>query len=152
MIIIPYSDKYNEETINLILNILEGEFGLHDIDRPDLYKISETYQGNRSNFWIAIENEKVIGTIALSNYGNNRGYLKRMYVHKDFRGKGVADELFSTVIKFARENNYKEIFLATIEDMVAANKFYVKKSFKRINSLPADIPVFGDTIFYKMTL
>jgi N-acetylglutamate synthase-like GNAT family acetyltransferase len=152
MRIIPYSDKYKKETIELILNILEGEFGSYDITRPDLYKISETYQKGKSNFWIAIEKEKVVGTIALSNYGNNRGYLKRMYVCKDFRGTGLANKLFSILINFAKGNAYQELFLGTVENMLAANKFYQKIGFKRITSLPKDIPSFGDTIFYKISL
>lgn len=152
MRIVPYFDKYEEKTIKLVLNILENEFGFCGIDRPDLYKISETYQKDKNNFWIAIEKEEVIGTIALSNYGKNRGYLRRMYVHKNFRGKGVASKLFSILIKFAGDNNYKDLFLGTVEDMFIANKFYLKMGFKRINSLPQDIPSFGDTIFYKMSL
>jgi ribosomal protein S18 acetylase RimI-like enzyme len=152
MEIIPYSDKYKEEVVIFILSILEGEYNLYDIPRPDLYKIPEAYQKDKSNFWIALENDKIIGTIALCNYGNNRGYLKRMYVDRNFRGKGVSDKLLSTLIKFGKDNGYKEIFLGTIESMIAANKFYIKNGFQRIKTLPKDIPELGDSIFYKLIL
>jgi ribosomal protein S18 acetylase RimI-like enzyme len=150
--IIPYSDKYEKQTVKLILGILENEFNAFGFKRLDLLKISETYQTNKGNFWIAIENDKVVGTIGLIDYGNNRGYLKRMYVDKDFRRIGLASKLYATLVTFVRENNYKEIFLGTSEKMIAANKFYLKLGFKRIDSLPADIPNPGDTVFYKTTI
>lgn len=152
MQILPYSAKYKNQTIDLILNILEGEFGLYGINRPDLQKISETYQKNKGDFWVAIEKNQVVGTIALCNYEKNRGYLKRFYVQKNYRGSGVADSLFFTCIKFARKNKYKEIYLGTLENMLAANKYYIKKGFKRIEHLPQDIPSLGDTMFYQMDL
>jgi len=152
MKIIPYSEKYKKPTVKLILGILENEFHAFGKDRPDLLKISEIYQVNKGNFWIAVEKEKVVGTIGLRAYGNNRGYLKRMYVDKSFRGTGLASELLYTLVKFAKKNNYKEIFLTTFETMIAANKFYSKMGFKRIDSLPEDMPSFGDTVFYKIGL
>jgi N-acetylglutamate synthase-like GNAT family acetyltransferase len=150
--ILLYSDKYKDQTISLVLGILEGEFYSFGYKRPDLFNISETYQTNKGNFWIAIEKEKVVGTIGLRNYGDNRGLLKRFYVDKNIRRMGLGSELFSTLVKFAKENNYKEIFLGTSEKMVAANKFYLKMGFKRIDSFPSDISNPGDTIFYKMAL
>lgn len=145
-----YSEEYKNETKQFILRILEKEFGLTGISRPDLDEIPEVYQYERSNFWIAIENEKVIGTIALKNCGSNRGYIKRMYVGKAFRGKGVAHELISTLIRFAKDNGYQELFLGTIEDLIAANKFYKKEGFQKIDSLPDDMDPYRDTLFYKL--
>jgi N-acetylglutamate synthase-like GNAT family acetyltransferase len=58
----------------------------------------------------------------------------------------------ATLVNFAKENSYKEIFLGTSEKMVAANKFYLKTGFERADSLPADISNIGDTIFYKIAL
>jgi len=152
MKIVPYSDKYKDQVINLILGILEGEFQAFGYKRLDIFKISETYQVDKGNFWIALEKEKVVGTIGLKNYADNRGLLKRLYVDKNFRGTGFAQKLLATVVKFAKVNNYKEIFLGTSERMVAANKFYFKTGFERIDSLPTDMSNIGDTIFYKMSL
>ena len=134
------------------MGILEGEFHSFGYKRPDLFNISETFQKDKGNFWIAIEKEKVVGSIGLRDYGNNRGLLKRFYVDKNFRGTGLAQKLLATLVNFAKENNYKEIFLGTSEKMVAANKFYLKMGFERINSLPTDIQYVGDTIFYKIDL
>ncbi|MFA6530440.1 MAG: GNAT family N-acetyltransferase [Candidatus Micrarchaeia archaeon] len=150
--IIQYNDKYKESTKEFILKILIGEFGLGNIERPDLDNISNIYQKDKSNFWIAVDNYQVIGSIAVKNYGNNRAYLKRMYVDGKHRATGLAKKLLDTALAYAKEAGFREIFLGTVEDMVAANKFYSKSGFKKINKLPDDLPDFGDTIFYKLTL
>jgi ribosomal protein S18 acetylase RimI-like enzyme len=147
--IVDYSDKYRENTLNFILGILNKEFGLGEVERPDLYNIPGTYQEDKGNFWVAVENKDVIGTIALKNYGKSRGYIKRMYVDKSYRGTGLSEKLLHKLIKYARNLGYKELYLGTIESMVAANKFYQKHGFKEIDKLPRDLPDFGDTIFYK---
>lgn len=150
--IIQYSDDYKLQTKEFILKILIGEFGLGNMERPDLDNISDVYQKDKSNFWIAVDGDSVVGSIAIKNYGKNRAYLKRMYVDGKHRGTGLAKELLDTALAYAKEAGFKEIFLGTVEDMVAANKFYSKSGFKKIDKLPDDLPDFGDTIFYKITL
>ncbi|MBW2975348.1 GNAT family N-acetyltransferase [Candidatus Woesearchaeota archaeon] len=152
--IIQYSSKYREQTINLIKEVLESEFGfkVNKSKRPDLYDINEAYQKKGGNFWIALEKDEVIGTVGLLNYGKNRGFLKRMYVDKRYRGKGAAKKLLLELINFAKNNNYKTIFVPTVEEMIAANKFYQKNGFKRIESLPEDFNLEEDTVFYRMDI
>ena len=111
MKIIPYSDKYKKTTVKLIISVLKEEFGFKRTEKLDfdLHHITEIYQQNKGNFWLAVEEGEVIGTIALRNYGRQRGYLKRMYVAKNFRETGVADKLLNTLFKFVRNNGYKKI-------------------------------------------
>ncbi len=150
--IIQYDNKYKSSTKKFILNILNEEFGLGSIKRSDLDNIGSFYQKNKSNFWIAIEDNKIIGSVAIKNYGKGRAYLKRMYVDSKHRGAGLAKELLDIALAYAKERGYKEIYLGTVKDMVAANKFYSKSGFKKIRKLPDDLPGFGDTIFYRATL
>lgn len=148
MYVRPYSDEFKSQIQKLIINILENELGFVGEENPDLENIPDTYQKDKGNFWIAIKKGKVIGTIALKNYHHNRGYLKRLFVHKKFRRRGVASKLFSTLVQFAKESEYCEIYLETDQSMVAAGEFYKKKGFLRINTLPAGLPFFVNTIFY----
>ena len=151
-----YSDKYKEAAKELILGILNEEFGSDGKTRPDLENVPEVYQKNKGNFWVALDGEKLIGTTALIDCGEGRGLLKRMYVDKDFRGKGVAAELLNTLLEFAKANEYKQIFLETMKSTIPANKFYQKHNFQEIPSLPKDLEQFqfsklNDT-FYKLDL
>jgi N-acetylglutamate synthase-like GNAT family acetyltransferase len=155
MEIIPYTDKYKERVIELIFGILENEFGRHSKNgRPDLYNINKEYQRNNGNFWLAFDNENVIGTIALRDCGNSQGFLERMYVKKELRRTGLGTKLLSVLINFAKDKNYKEIFLSTWEETVSANNFYVKNNFEKVKALPENIAnrSSSDKIFYKLEL
>lgn len=152
--IVEYTDEYKDEVIKLIFEIAENELGHHSKSgRPDLYNIPEVYQKGKGNFWVATENGHVVGTIALREMQNERGDLWRFYVRKDLRRMGIGKKLFSALLEFAKENNYKEIFLSTQQEQAAANKFYTKNGFKEVESLPKDFSTSpNDKVFYELDL
>ncbi|MGZ8552388.1 MAG: GNAT family N-acetyltransferase, partial [Chitinophagaceae bacterium] len=80
-----YSDSYKQPIIDLILDIQRNEFGVAITleDQPDLENIPSFYQKNDGNFWVAVVENTVAGTIALLDIGNARGALRKMFVHKD---------------------------------------------------------------------
>ena len=151
-----YTDLYKQQTTDLILSIQQTEFGIPITleDQPDLNNIPSFYQTNNGNFWIVVIENKVAGTIALLDIGNSRGALRKMFVHKDFRGKeyGVGQVLLNTLFKWARQNNFKEILLGTTDKFIAAQRFYEKNGFEEVEkqSLPNEFPVMEvDVKFYR---
>lgn len=125
--------------------------------QPDLENIPSFYQKDKGNFWIGIIENKVLGTIALLDIGNSRGALRKMFVHKDYRGKeyGIGQTLLNTLLEWARQNNLKEILLGTTEKFIAAQRFYEKNGFEQIAKqlLPGEFPVMEvDVKFYKYRL
>lgn len=150
--IVEFSPQFSSRVKSFVLGILEGEFGLKGTRRPDLDDIAGTYQKNKGNFWVALEGARVVGTIALLDCGERRGYLKRTYISSEYRGQGLAGELLDTFIRFAGKQGFSEIYCGTVEEMAAANKFYPKHGFKKINALPDDLPGFGDSVFYRLDL
>lgn len=150
--IIEYNDSMKEKVVEFILSILEGEFHHFGIDRPDIHNIPSFYQKNDGNFWVAFDDEKLVGTIGLIKKGENLGYIKRMAVQAEYRGKGASQELFHTLLDFATSHGYKNLYLATSQNMVAAQKFYEKEGFERVPVLPEGFDAPGDVIFYKKSL
>lgn len=145
--IISYSDKYKEEVIALILNIWEDEFGFRNFKRPDIYTIPATYQKDKkSNFWIALNKGKVIGTIALRNKTNGKGFLRRMAVIKSKRRSGLGEKLLKTLLKFAKKHGYKKIYAGMYFNNTAAVNFYTKHGFKKNKILPKDIVSVGASV------
>lgn len=134
-----FTEQYNESTNIFILSILEGEFGHTNIPRPDLDDISGFYQIDKGNFWLAIHDNKIIGTIGLKDY-RGLAYIKRMIVDREFRGKGVAQDLLEVVINHCKDNGFSKIYLSTSKNLVAANKFYEKEGFEIVDALPKEIP------------
>jgi len=154
-----YNPKYQENILNLIVNIQQKEFGI-DItaeDQPDLCNIQEFYQKDKGNFWVALFNEKVIGTVSLLDIGNDQAGLRKMFVDQRFRGQKyqIASKLLEMLLKWARAKRIKEIFLGTTPKFLAAHKFYEKNGFTEIpeEELPSTFPIMKvDTKFYKFDL
>ncbi len=154
-----FSIKYQDDILNLIVNIQQKEFGI-DItaaDQPDLCNIKDFYQVNKSNFWVALFNKEVVGTVSLLDIGHKQAALRKMFVNKEYRGKKyqVALVLLDTLLNWAQSNKIREIFLGTTPKFLAAHSFYEKNGFKEIDKkyLPHSFPIMKvDTKFYKFEL
>ncbi|MEJ7588831.1 MAG: GNAT family N-acetyltransferase [Ferruginibacter sp.] len=69
--------------------------------------------------------------------------LKRIYVIKNFQGKGVAQLLMDHVLQFAKDNSYQVVWLGVWEHNLRAQRFYEKYGF--VNSgFTHDFPI-GNT-------
>ena len=74
-------------------------------------------------------NKRIIGTMALKKIDHETVRLKRMYVRKEYRKRGVSQKLLNTLIKFAREKSYKKMLLHTYPTMKNAHRFYKRNNF-----------------------
>ena len=154
-----YTDIYKKGVIDLILGIQNDEFKIPiTLDlQPDLNEIPKFYQVNNGNFWIAKVDDKVIGTIALLDIGNNQVALRKMFVSGNYRGKefGVGQALLQKLIEWARQKKTAEIFLGTTENFLRAQRFYEKNGFVEIKTgeLPKTFPIMDvDVKFYRYTI
>jgi GNAT superfamily N-acetyltransferase len=155
----PYNDSYRQQVIDHILHIQREEFGVAVTlaEQPDLQNIPGFYQKDAGNFWVAVANGTIAGTISLLDIGQARGALRKMFVHESYRGKqfGVGQALLETLLQWAREKNFAEILLGTTEKFVAAQRFYEKNNFRVIdkNELPPEFPIMQvDVKFYALSL
>jgi hypothetical protein len=69
MEIMTYQEKYKDQIINLILDIQnnEAKINLSLDEQPDLKDITSCYENGGGEFWIAVDDGTVIGTLALMN-------------------------------------------------------------------------------------
>lgn len=152
VIISEYRPEYAEDVISMILEIQQNEFSLPITieNQPDLLDIENFYQ-KRGCFFVALWENEVVGTIALIGTREGDGALRKMFVKKDFRGKGVSKSLLSTLINWAKEHDFKKIYLGTTPQFLAAHRFYEKNDFVKIekDQLPKSFPVMEvDKLFY----
>jgi GNAT superfamily N-acetyltransferase len=153
----PFTDANLDGVVALIVPIQQKEFGIPISleDQPDLLAIPAFYQKGNGNFWVALENGKVVGTIALVDIGNGQGALRKMFVQADLRGGGVARQLLETLLDWCRSRKMKGVYLGTTAQFLAAHRFYEKNGFSLIDKsdLPAAFPVMGvDSRFYYLNL
>lgn len=155
----PFNQTRTNDVIAMILPIQQVEFSLPvTIDhQPDLLKIPEVYQDGRGNFWTALDGDKVVGTIALLDTGNNIGGLKKMFVDKDYRGREhrIAKRLLDTLLDWAKEKGFTDLYLGTTDVMTTAHRFYEKNGFVEVQreELPNEkFLAVVDRKFYRLTL
>jgi len=154
-----YQDKYRQAVIDLILPIQQIEFSVPVTidDQPDLKDISSFYKKGSGNFWIALFENKVVGTIGQIDFGNDQVALRKMFVHRDHRGKekGVAQLLLDELKNWCKQKKVKSIFLGTIDTMHAAHRFYEKNGFSELlkTELPETFPLMRvDNKFFKCSI
>ena len=154
-----YTDMNKKAVADLILHIQNVEFGISiTLElQPDLDQIPGFYQTNNGNFWIAKIDDKIVGTISLLDIGDRKGALRKMFVDKHYRGKefGVGQKLLNTLVDWARDKGFTEIFLGTTEKFTRAQRFYEKNGFKEIDKqeLPETFPVMEvDIKFYRFSI
>ena len=154
-----YSAEYKDAISHLIINIQRGEFGIAITleQQPDLQTIPDIYQKGNGNFWVALMNGNVVGTIALIDIGQSQLALRKMFVVEKFRGKefGIAQALLNTASAWMQKNNCSEVFLGTIDILKAAQRFYIKNGFEEISkeNLPSNFPIMKvDDRFFRKRL
>ena len=62
---------------------------------------------------VAYKDGKPAGCGAIKAYSNDAAEVKRMYVHPDFRGQGIAKQMLDELEKWAAELGFSECILET---------------------------------------
>ena len=109
----------------------------------DTSNVYETYMRNGC-FWCLYEDTLLIGTVAVRNINvedtNEKMIeLKRMFVLKEYQGKGYGRLLLETVIAYSRENGFDKILLDTRKELRTAIQLYRKYGF-------VEIPAYNDNV------
>jgi N-acetylglutamate synthase-like GNAT family acetyltransferase len=151
--IINYDNQYRQQVIDLLLNIWEGEFDYKGLERPDIYDVPKFYQDNdKSNFWLALKDGDLIGTVGLIAKNEHLAFLKRMAIKKEFRHQGLGKQLLETAVNFAKEKGLQKVYAGTVEENPNAIRFYEKHGFKRIEEVPEDIASASDSVCLELSL
>lgn len=146
MKVIPYIATYKESIAKLIHHIVAEEFELvTSLSPSNMEAIDSVYQNGTGNFWIALDEDKVIGTVGLYDIGNNQAVLRRFFVDKAYRGNkyGISKMLLDTLLTWSKHHNIVQIYLGTRPEFLAAQRFYEKHGFKEIQpyALPKSVPI-----------
>jgi len=156
----PFQPGLETQVLDLILPIQQVEFGVPITarDQPDLARIPEVYQTGRGGFWVGLDGDRVVGTLGLLAFGEapwGGGALRKMFLHRDARGSGLAQALLDTALDQAQAQGLPGLWLGTLPHMAAAHRFYARNGFRRIapEALPPDFPRMAvDTVFCALEL
>ncbi len=128
------SNKDEQKIKELVFSVL-SEYGLKpDVDSTDsdLNDIEKNYINGNGIFEIAEDDEgNVYATMGLFKIDADACEIRKMYINKNYRGKGIGKLLLIRCIEKAKRLGYKKIILETASVLKEAIGLYTKHGFKR---------------------
>ena len=86
--------------------------------------------------WIAADGAARLGSIFCVRLGDTTAKLRLFYVAPQARGTGIAQDLLTTCLDFARNAGYRHMTLWTHESHRAAGRIYTRNGFVRTAAKP----------------
>lgn len=118
---------------------------------PDLGRFSEIYNSEERKYWVAEKNGMILGGVGIAPLegAENSGIceLQKMYCLPEARGTGVAHELIKIALEQAAKF-YDRCYLETFGNMTAAQRFYEKHGFSRIDKPLGNTGHYGCDVMY----
>jgi len=101
-----------------------------------LVKFNQQHDPNRERIWIVEQGGERIGSVMVTDAGNNVAQLRLLLVEPKARGQGLGEQLIRECINFARLARYRKIKLWTVNILKAAHHLYEKTGFKIVKEEP----------------
>jgi len=129
----------NQPLATIVRNTL-AEFGANHPGTvyydPTTDKLYELFQEKESIYYVAERKGVILGGAGLypsPGLPGDTAELVKMYLVPEARGIGLGKLLIEKVLNFARENNYKKIYIETMPELTQAMKVYEKFGFKYLD-------------------
>lgn len=145
VIIVPFDKKYKKAFYDLNIEWLDTFFYVEDFDKEVLSN-PEKYVIDPGGFiFFAIQENRVVGTVALMKSEKGIFELTKMAVLPTERGKKIGQQLLKHCITFGRELPMKKIFLYS--NTILENAIYLYRKFGFI-----EIPVEADNPYERSNI
>jgi len=99
-------------------------------------RMYDCYQTEKSIYYVVFIDDILMGGCGVNHLpGENESVceLQRLFLKKEARGKGVGQKLMDLCVTFAKESNYKLMYLETFPNMHEAIGLYKKNGFNLID-------------------
>lgn len=112
---------------NWLLDMLDGK--LEKEDEFSLKNPDKAYLENGGFVFFALQENKVLGCVALKRLSEEKFEFCKLYIHPEARKMGIATKLIERCITRCKENNATELWLQTTNALQEAHKLYYKLNF-----------------------
>lgn len=130
--ILPYQSNFAKAFFELNVEWLETYFYVEEFDKEVLGN-PETYIINPGgHIFFALENEKIVGTVALMPYEKNCYELTKMAVDPKERGRKIGQQMIKYCIDFSKKQEISKLILYSNTILENAIHIYRKYGFKEI--------------------
>jgi len=129
----PAANADCEPVRNLVFTVL-GEYGLKPdpgCTDADLDDIEQSYLARGGVFYVLQEQDgSIVGSYGL--YPTEPGVceLRKMYLHRDYRGRGLGRHLLEDALARARQAGFRRVTLETASVLKEAIRLYETYGFK----------------------
>jgi DNA-binding MarR family transcriptional regulator/N-acetylglutamate synthase-like GNAT family acetyltransferase len=100
------------------------------------YDFLQNYDPAKDRVFIASWRQRIVGAVAILGHSSYLAQLRWLLVHPDMRGIGLGKKLVTDALAFCREQQYKQVYLLTTNQQVAAADIYTKAGFKKTDVHP----------------
>jgi N-acetylglutamate synthase-like GNAT family acetyltransferase len=105
----------------------------------ELRQLQDTFsEANRNDFWVVETGSRIVGTFGIESRSEDSTELRRMYLDRDQRNRGLAQRMIGHAEARAREFGFSRMILSTAEIQKAAMAFYAKSGFQLVRTEVAD--------------
>jgi len=105
-------------------------------DDPTTDKLFELFQTEKSFYWVAEENGKLLGGCGIfptTGLPDGCAELVKFYLAEDSRGSGIGKLLMQVNINTAKGHGYKQLYLESFPELQRAIGMYSSLGFKLLN-------------------
>ena len=137
--IVPFQEAYAKAFYDLNIEWLETHFYVEDYDKEVLSKPEHHILAPGGHIFFAVENNNVLGTVALLHRGDGVFELTKMAVLPSERGRGIGKQLMQYCLDFAKTNSFSGLYLYSNTLLENAIHIYRKFGFVEV-PIPEDNP------------
>ncbi|MGE4233019.1 MAG: GNAT family N-acetyltransferase [Bacteriovoracia bacterium] len=100
----------------------------------DLFDLEESYFRKNGYFEVCEDNGQIVATWGILPLSLSACELRKMYLLKSHRGKGIGKTLLDRALSKARELGFIRVELETASELKEAISMYEKRGFKLIEN------------------
>lgn len=130
MLIFRNAKKGDENSILELIEIVLSDYGLN-LERSganfDVNDIMKHYIDNNGWFQVIEFNNKIIGSVGIYKINDSICELRKMYLYKEYQGKGLGKKLLQNALSAANSLGYSTVTLQT--NSILKNALPLYKSF-----------------------
>jgi GNAT superfamily N-acetyltransferase len=105
----------------------------------EMSRLGDIFSETRRNaFWVVETGDQIIGMFGIESRSDDTTELRRMYLDRRHRGRGIAQRMLQCAETRARHLGFANLILSTAEVQRAAITFYRKSGYRLVRTERAD--------------
>jgi GNAT superfamily N-acetyltransferase len=101
----------------------------------ELMQLQDVFaEAKRNDFWVVQADKEIVGTFGIESRNEDSTELRRMYLDRGHRSRGIAQRMLQRAEARARELGFSKMILSTAAVQKAAIVFYGKSGYQLVRT------------------